>query len=373
MLLNLNVADIYYNNLSVIIVFTKQLYRFFVLIDTMKIKAFFLITLFLYCHSLFSQGYKTLSIQPNKEFYDIQFKIHKHKQGSKEILHRDFVSFHLMTMTENDSILKSSFDKEPFIKEISIEEPRYITEGFLKYALLELHVGDSATFLINADDIYRSIKKPMPSFIHSGSKLKYVIKVLKRENYLQVQNNAKQKIFDQHKKEEKVIAKYMMKNLPNAKRTYNGLWYKIEEQGDSIFAVKDDVVAVEFTGKFLDGTVFNSTEIMGHELHFPVGQNFVIKAFDEIMLLLKKGAKVKFIAPSKLCYGHEGWGKTIPPDTPLYFELEFKDILLRKIVIESIGEIKQEEKAKKVKELTEEEKIKKLEKDFKKRTNYKGN
>ncbi|NJO02209.1 MAG: hypothetical protein HC880_11435 [Bacteroidia bacterium] len=160
--------------------------------------------------------------------------------------------------------------------------------------------------------------------------------------------------------------KYVAKQLPEAKRTYSGIWYKIDYQGEGDFAVEDDVVAIRYEGKLLDGTLFSSSDRDGRLLEFPVNKGFVIKGMDEAMLLLKKGAKASFIIPAYLAYDEMGWGELIPPFTPLRFDVEFIDIVSRKIIIENKGKILAEEKIKE--ETVDQEKLlKEIEKDVKKK------
>lgn len=302
----------------------------------------------------------------NNEFYDINYQIHKHKSGSRKVLRRDFVSFHIQTQTASGEVLKSTFGTSPMVKEITVEDYPYANKGFIEEALLKLNVGDSASFYIEESMLFEALNKPRPEQVSAGEEIEYIIKVEKVEILEQVENNEKQAIFDQHKKEEKDIAKYITKHIPAAKRTYRGIWYHITEEGTGAKAIEDDVIAISFVGKFLDGKVFNSSAQMGGDFEFPVKKGFVIPAFDEFFPLITEGSKAIFITPSYLAYGDKGFGKMIPPNTPLVFEVEFKKILMRKVIIENKGKIKQEEK-KKDKPMSEADRIKQIEKDARKR------
>lgn len=63
-----------------------------------------------------------------------------------------------------------------------------------------------------------------------------------------------------------------------------------------------DKVKVEYTGKFDDGTVFDSSE--GKQpLEFVVGEKKVIKGFDEAMVGMQKGEEKEFKLEPKDAYG----------------------------------------------------------------------
>jgi FKBP-type peptidyl-prolyl cis-trans isomerase len=291
-------------------------------------------------------GYKPFNTKANGKSYTLYSKIHHHPKGSKKILYKDFITFHIQTSTAGGKVFKSTFDGAPTVKGISADDPKYANYGFIQNMLLELHIGDSASFAVRTEDLFRALSRPIPDYLEGEEYVFYTIKTLKKQIWGEVQNDIKQVVFDQRKKDEKIIAEYVAKNLPDAKKTYTGVWYKIDYQGEGDFAVENDVVAIDYEGRFLDGKLFGSADKDGRYLDFPVGRGFVIQGLDEAMLLLREGAKATFVIPSYLAYGEEGWGDLIPPDNPLIFEIEFIDILVHKIVIENKGSIKSEENAK---------------------------
>jgi len=254
-------------------------------------------------HSIQAQldTYNTFNVTANGKFYELSYIINV--QGKGPIIGpRDYVKFHLVTTTEDDSVLKSSYDDLPLVKEMSTDEYTYADQGFMKEMLFKLREGDSATFIVNSSDLFEAIKRPRPRFIKPGSNLKYIFKILDIQNIQQVEVDKKQRLFELKKIDEEPIAKYAAKNLQGAKKTYSGIWYQIHYQGEGDFAIEDDVVAIRFKGSLLDGTVFNSSDRTGRLFEFPVNKGFVIKGLDEAMLLLKKGAKATFIIPSYLAY-----------------------------------------------------------------------
>ncbi len=313
-------------------------------------------------------GYKPFTATVNGWNYTLYAKKHQHKKGSKKVLLRDFVTFHIQTSNAAGKVYKNTFGAAPTVKELSADDPQYANYGFTQSMLLEMNIGDSTSFAVRTEDLFRALSRPIPDYLADEEYVFYTLKTLKRQIWGEVQNDVKQKDFDQQKKDEKIIAAYVAKNMPNAKKTYSGIWYTMEHQGEGEFAVENDVVAIDYRGRFLDGTIFGSSDQDGRLLDFPVARGFVIRGLDEVMPLLREGAKATFVIPSYLAYGEEGWGDLIPPDSPLIFEIEFMDILLHKIIIENKGNIKSEDNAKaKEKGMSMEEYLQFIEKEMQKK------
>lgn len=108
-------------------------------------------------------------------------------------------------------------------------------------------------------------------------------------------------------------------------KTESGLQLKITNPGQGEFPKPGDNVTAHYTGKLLDGTIFDSSIQRGTPFSFEVGTGQVIKGWDEGFQLLKKGAKATFIIPANLAYGERAMG-SIPPNSVLIFDVELLDI-----------------------------------------------
>lgn len=105
--------------------------------------------------------------------------------------------------------------------------------------------------------------------------------------------------------------------------TASGLYYKITKTNPSgITPEKGDMVSVHYAGKLVDGTEFDNSFKRGEPIEFPVGVGYVIKGWDEGILLLKEGETATFLIPSDLGYGSRGAGGVIPPNAWLVFDVE---------------------------------------------------
>ncbi len=79
---------------------------------------------------------------------------------------------------------------------------------------------------------------------------------------------------------------------------------------------KGDKIKVEYTGKFDDGTVFDSSEKQGKPLEFEVGAGMIIKGFDEAVVGMEKDQEKDVKLEPKEAYGNHNPEliKKIPKD-----------------------------------------------------------
>jgi FKBP-type peptidyl-prolyl cis-trans isomerase len=106
----------------------------------------------------------------------------------------------------------------------------------------------------------------------------------------------------------------------SVKVTPSGLQYKVITSGKGKTPKATDKVTVHYTGKLIDGTVFDSSVESGQPATFGVNQ--VIPGWTEALQLMKEGDKWMLFIPSDLAYGERGAGGQIPPHSTLIFEVE---------------------------------------------------
>lgn len=117
-------------------------------------------------------------------------------------------------------------------------------------------------------------------------------------------------------------AKFLEENgkKENVKTTASGLQYVVEKEGTGAQPTAQDEVTVHYTGKLLNGQVFDSSVNRGEPATFPL--NRVIPGWTEGVQLMKEGAKYTFFIPSDLAYGPQGVPGAIPPHSTLIFDVE---------------------------------------------------
>ncbi|NPA09255.1 MAG: FKBP-type peptidyl-prolyl cis-trans isomerase [Chlorobi bacterium] len=148
------------------------------------------------------------------------------------------------------------------------------------------------------------------------------------QGFMQKQNEKKQaeakvKADENKKKGAEFLAKNKLNK--NIKTTASGLQYEVLKEGDGkAKPTASSTANVKYTGKLMDGTVFDSTDKNGGQ---PIELNIssVIKGWTEGIQLMSKGAKYRFYIPSDLAYGDNGAGGVIPPGATLIFDVELVD------------------------------------------------
>lgn len=110
------------------------------------------------------------------------------------------------------------------------------------------------------------------------------------------------------------------------KTTPSGLQYEVLTEGDGPMPTAQDQVEVHYTGKLIDGTVFDSSVDRGVPATFGVTQ--VIPGWVEALQMMKAGSKWRLFIPSQLAYGPQGTpGGPIGPNSTLIFDVELLKVI----------------------------------------------
>lgn len=104
----------------------------------------------------------------------------------------------------------------------------------------------------------------------------------------------------------------------------DGLQYEVLRKGDGAMPKPSDTVKVNYTGQLIDGRVFDSSKRHGKPATFRVDS--VIKGWQEVLPLMRVGARWRVTIPPDLAYGVNGAGAAIGPNETLVFEIELLGI-----------------------------------------------
>jgi FKBP-type peptidyl-prolyl cis-trans isomerase FkpA len=122
----------------------------------------------------------------------------------------------------------------------------------------------------------------------------------------------------QLKKDIALIENYLLENDLTAQSLESGLYYIIEEQGTGSKPDLQSRVTVAYTGKLLNGDVFDSGTITLYVYEF-------IEGWKEGLQLFNEGGKGQLFVPSTLAYGNKDQ-ETIPANSVLIFDIHLQAV-----------------------------------------------
>jgi len=269
------------------------------------------------------------------------YTIHEDKDGAA-VKEGDFISVNLVAKTDADSVLFNSYDTGKPVPTL-MPKPQY--KGDVYAGMKLLSEGDSATFKVNADSVFKTGEKPKG---FKGKYIVYEVKVVKIIPKGKLTDQVFQGRVSEYFKGEAAklkglepgkISKYIADNNLKATKTATGLQYEITKQGSGPKIAKGDTAVVNYTGKLVNGKVFDTSikEVAQKNktydamrpyqpIRIAVGAGAVIPGWDEGLQLLNKGSKVTMLIPSSLAYGEQGLGP-VPPYAPIVFDVELVDIV----------------------------------------------
>jgi FKBP-type peptidyl-prolyl cis-trans isomerase len=266
-------------------------------------------------------------------------KFYTHDENGVKPKEGDMVRVSLIVKTEKDSILTDS--KDPKFNRPGLtyyEFPLMKSEfgGSFEEAVASMSVGDSASFLVSVDSMYKG--KDIPPFLKKGEMLTYETKLQKITAKEEVEKEQKKRMEEHNvemamrKDEEmKILSKFLEDNKITTKSTPSGLIFIEKSKGKGPHPKAGDKVKVNYTLSFVDGKVLETTVAEDAKkggiydekrpytpAEFTLGQ--LIKGMEEGLSMMTAGSKARMIIPSEIGYG-EGGG-AMPPYSTLIFDVE---------------------------------------------------
>lgn len=214
--------------------------------------------------------------------------------------------------------------------------------GDFNEGLAMMHKGDSASFIVNIDSTFKYLfgQPTLPAEFKSTDVMRFEIMVKdfypekvyaqnfanevksrNDERAAKLQNDYP----DETAKAASELAKYLAKNNIVVEPTASGLYYVMTSEGNGEKPQVGKSVKMHYTGKLLNGTVFDSSVERGEPFQFVLGVGQVIPGWDEGVQLMSKGEKGILYIPYYLGYGERQAGEKIAPFSNLMFEVELVD------------------------------------------------
>lgn len=215
--------------------------------------------------------------------------------------------------------------------------------------LSKLKKGDSLVLRQLTDSMFAQYPGSMPPYFKKGNHFVTYIRLLnifktaqqadsagRAEYALMLKKDSLQNVSLMAAQDKELKAYFAKNNITNVSKAPQGTYVQIIQAGTGPLIDTTVVVSTNYTGKLMDGTMFdsNTDPSKGHVEPFNVNMTNdktlgspVITGWMEGLKLLNKGAKAKFYIPSPLAYGSRGAGSNIPPNSILIFDIEVANVL----------------------------------------------
>lgn len=291
-------------------------------------KISFAILLFIVLLSACSESVKT------KSGIEVSY-LRKNNAGA--LVNNTILSYNIRYNNENGKELFNTATRNGAVT-IQYSDSIWKDMGFLYEALFLCEVGDSITFEIPAEDLYKkTFKMELPDSIKKDSKIKFYVgleSAMTNEEFQAFQKEKYEKEMEKREKETKermdleveIINKYLEANNIQALTTESGLRYVITQAGSGENAKAGQNIVVHYHGTLLNGTKFDSSYDRNEPYEFKLGYGRVIRGWDEGFALLNKGTKATLYIPSNLAYGTQARNEIIKENSILKFDVEIMDI-----------------------------------------------
>jgi FKBP-type peptidyl-prolyl cis-trans isomerase len=204
-------------------------------------------------------------------------------------------------------------------------------DGVLHEGIMMMHLGDKATFAIEADSMAKFMQpNQMPPMYEKGKGMKFYYEInlqdiVTKEEFAAEQANYEAEMEKARTAEPELIANYVKENNIKVQPNADGLYVIVKKQGKGTKVAVGRQVAIHYTGRLIDGTVFDSS--VGNEpLSYVVGQMGLIRGWEEGVMGQPEGTQLQLIIPSAMGYGPQGAGQMIPPYSTLIFDLDIVSV-----------------------------------------------
>lgn len=262
----------------------------------------------------------------------LQYKFHRQNEAAAKPSKGDMLTLHMIYNINGNTVFYDS-RSNPSPSQMELREPDY--PGDINEAMGMLRKGDSATFIIDAADFFQKTVKvqELPDPFKAGDKIYFELVLtdfMGREEYIIQQQKAMQEReamkIKARENEQVAIQAYIDSLALDAKQLNGGMYIVHMEEGEGAQAVKGKKVSVHYTGKLLNGEIFDSSLNRGQPIQVTLGANQVIQGWETGIPELKVGGKALLIIPFDMGYGDRPAG-TIPPYSTLLFEVELIEVM----------------------------------------------
>ena len=231
---------------------------------------------------------------------------------------KDGVIFSLMQYF-NDSLLFDTNNSEPI--DIILEPAAFV--GDVSDALLAMQVGDSARLVVLADSVFIAIMNMDAPEEFAGRPIYYDLKLLSVKPFEVIEEENRRTADSLMAVEEAFLAP--LRNDAKNTVTESGLII-MEQKGKGKLAQMGDYVDFDFLMCDCDGdTLMCSYGIESVVMQY--GEEFISKGFNEALGMVPQGGVMRFVIPSALGFGGDGYPGVVGSYEPMVVKLTMNEVM----------------------------------------------
>lgn len=244
----------------------------------------------------------------------LYYKLFKVSKDTVKARIGDYVSLD-MRYTYKDSTLFDS--KKAMGEPVRFQVPPSDFKGDIYEGIRMMSAGDSASFIINADSLFKkTFRQPSrPPFIDSNSVIYFHITLHSVSNPAGMKAN-----------EQVLLKKYIEDKKITVAPQPSGLYYIETVAGKGKAIDTGYWVKAQFKVSLIDGKEIFSSYERPEPMEFECGKKFDTPGFEEGITKMLKGGKATFIVPSEIAFGEEGRGNIVPPYSTIIYDVEVIDV-----------------------------------------------
>lgn len=295
-----------------------------------------------------SPGKKTVKGQPAKATFTkdpvtgVEYHFYKQDKKGKKPAMGDYAKVTMVYETEGDSVIFDSHKKGgDSIGAVTIPVKKSFN-GCLEQGIAMMAIGDSAEFKINSDSLFLKSfhMRGRPPRMQSYNSIVFHIRLLKIQTEQDLKDEQKKATEAVKMKEKSSITKYFNDSNIHVTPTVDSLFIlKQTASGNKPLVQEGDSVFITYVGKLLNGKVFDQSAdhkgvpgfVTIHDtatLAMVYSQSMpLIHGWVEAIGKMHAGDKITILCPSSIAYGARAMGATIPPYSPLIFDMQMLKVV----------------------------------------------
>lgn len=270
----------------------------------------------------------------------LHYKFEKENKDAQQIQVGDAIVGEVTMWFENDTLFSNSGEPQRVIR-----VGQSMFNGDINEGLLLMHNGDEAIFAVDCDSMATMFTQmEMPPNYKPGTKQKLyyrvkVVDIVSAAEVAQEDANYQAEMDERRNQEPQLIAEYVAKNNIKVQPTDEGLYVIVTKKGNGKKVETGKKVTMNYVGRLLDGSLFDtSVKSVAEEANkvqmgrpyepmtYIVGQQPLIKGWEQAVMGQPAGTKLTVIIPSSLGYGSHAMGNEIPAFSTLVFDIDILSV-----------------------------------------------